>query len=236
MNPPVKKGGNTPIRLRKDGDGGDTAPIRLRKDGDGGDTAPIRLGAAEEVVSSPRDEVGNSVPRTNRIKCQCSQCLQKRQAIQPMPLYPLLNLLGGLGGVVEPSPISLIRVPVYHFGNNWHNEKPLGLVVDNYLMRKSDPKNVKSIVNPRYLKPDTLPSSVHDFSNLVAIGEIIDISSLRINHYFTKSTSEFRLRNKLRQSKAENGEIFNTKNTNRFNATIPESYNQVFDNTILLWV
>jgi hypothetical protein len=91
------------------------------------------------------------------------------------------------------------------YGTNGHEEPPEGLVIENYLLRGTDshPDNrwVKAIVDPRKTIP--VVSGPHSFRHYgVAVGEdhqpapgakrappTADV--LRINHYYTRSESEY---------------------------------------------
>jgi hypothetical protein len=96
------------------------------------------------------------------------------------------------------------------YGTSGHEEKPAGLVIENYVRRTDDPgfnRPIKSIADPKRIRNFCLahyfmyrdepgvavdenqrPISGPQFSRT----ESVSFARLRINHYFTKSEAEFR--------------------------------------------
>ncbi len=90
------------------------------------------------------------------------------------------------------------------YGSSNHEQKPDGLVIENYKYRKKQPSGVKSIVNPRLIvSPRIHVSHVAGFiidGNGKKLGRINQtdnppaIDKIRVNHYVTKSREEFEKR------------------------------------------
>lgn len=111
------------------------------------------------------------------------------------------------------------------FGSNGHINRPDGLVISNYTRRGEDTfsHNFKSIVNPRkvamYFNPHyaIYKHKYYGFNTSLKRIDIcpmkditeMDLSLLRINHYFTKSKEEFI--KKRNRGMADNGNIRSLK-------------------------
>jgi hypothetical protein len=118
---------------------------------------------------------------------------------------PLPEVLRGFD--THPGVVANWRI----FGTSGWEEPPEGLVIENYLMRAPDEYNghrvVKSIVNPRSVAG---PAGTHHFRLLGdAVGEdgrplMTGVTEeptaelLRINHYFTRSQTEFERKGRIR--------------------------------------
>lgn len=100
-----------------------------------------------------------------------------------------------------------IGISWLNFGSNFHKKKPNGLVIENYLRRapKSFMLNIKSIVNPRLVvnfSSPHYPNYKYGGYNVNEKGKKIFSSFdynkstdiVCINHYFTKSEEECRLK------------------------------------------
>lgn len=96
------------------------------------------------------------------------------------------------------------------FGTSGHQERPPGLVIENYLQRTDDPTrntNFKSIVNPMRTDRCTSPHRFF-YTDGVAVDEngrpvddrkteSVSFSLLRVNHYVTRSEAEKRAKEEL---------------------------------------
>ena len=95
-----------------------------------------------------------------------------------------------------------ILLPWYHFGSSGHDEKPSGLVIENYVHRSTDAHpQTKSIVRPEAVTfvgvhhCETRYGRSFDGDRQPALERWIQPTPLggepRIHHYFTKSRAEF---------------------------------------------
>ncbi|MBQ8293802.1 MAG: glycosyltransferase family 92 protein [Alphaproteobacteria bacterium] len=102
--------------------------------------------------------------------------------IVPMKMGTIVEYLDSL-----PLSVAQVIISWFMFGSNGHNEKPDGLVVENYTRRANRPHyHYKSIVNPRLVRSlhvhrhDAVKRTVH-----------LNVRDMRINHYFCKSWAEY---------------------------------------------
>ena len=95
------------------------------------------------------------------------------------------------------------------YGNSGHATRPQGLQIENYIYRSdaawNSNRHIKSIVNPRLVKS---PRNPHCFRYVQGYGAVNEnkepvdgsmtktnsIQKARINHYFTRSTEESRIK------------------------------------------
>jgi len=97
---------------------------------------------------------------------------------------------------------------IYGYSDHW--EKPEGLVIENYTKSAGVNDYVKSIVNPRTVISFSHPHFAIHFFGIMCVNEngiptgytknvtekatFEDIQKIRINHYRTKSYSEYKER------------------------------------------
>lgn len=92
-----------------------------------------------------------------------------------------------------------LQVNWFKFGTSWHKTKPEGLVIDNYTLReKEHDGHFKSIVNHKYGFRFDNPHKC------IVNGETITPEELIINHYWTKSEEECKI--KFDRGRADTGE------------------------------
>lgn len=123
------------------------------------------------------------------------------------------------------------------YGSGKHENKPTGLVIENYKYRANDNfninKHIKLIANPRKIKKFKTPHFAllkNNFNIINTENEIVNdslskkisINKIRINHYFTKSKEEFLL--KIDKGKAD------TKGKRTFADFIYHDKNDFYDN------
>ena len=94
-----------------------------------------------------------------------------------------------------------LRIPRFEFGPNGHKDKPLGLVIENYTRVSRREFNLKYAWKSAVQPNNVTSIGVHE---ALVSGETLTFQptdsrplELRINHYFSKSESEFE--NKLRR-------------------------------------
>jgi hypothetical protein len=149
----------------------------------------------------------------------------------------------------ESSPGVVVNWAV--FGSSGHDEKPEGLVIESYLRRSANERlnsHVKSIVDPARVKEPGQNPHFFVYSEGCAVDEngrpmdeppfsfspSLSFERLRINHYYTRSKSEFR--RKLVRPKAHDFKVqLPVAEESRLDAAL-ESLNEVPDETILRYV
>lgn len=144
-----------------------------------------------------------------------------------------------LEGYFNDTTLGQLIVPRYNFGNYWHVTPPIFPgVLENYLTRDQQHDYPKAIIKSSWLERGCLPKSVHQFDNCLRKGaKTLDGRKiplpLRINHYMTKSSSEFSDRNMLWHRK-QSEKQFSAPDSRRFKSEIvPEAFNKIYDATIL---
>jgi hypothetical protein len=95
-----------------------------------------------------------------------------------------------------------LKIPRFEFGPNGHKEKPPGLVIESYTRVSKREFNLqyawKSVVQPNKVMGIGVHGAiVHGETLSLQQGKEADLLQLRINHYFSKSESEFE--NKLQR-------------------------------------
>ena len=94
-----------------------------------------------------------------------------------------------------------LRIPRFEFGPNGHKEKPSGLVIENYTRVSKREFNLqyawKSAVQPNKVIGIGVHGAIVHGETLSLQPQETDLLQLRINHYFSKSESEFE--NKLQR-------------------------------------
>ena len=127
------------------------------------------------------------------------------------------------------------------YGTSGHEDKPDGLVIESYVKRAYNAHSIKSIVDPREVTSNVDNPHVFYYRSGFAVDEnkvLIDqppfhftptrsCSLLRINHYVTKSESEFAV--KLARPRADVGEM-------RKHKQAPPNYSVVPDEAIVRYV
>ncbi|MEC4804816.1 MAG: glycosyltransferase family 92 protein [Jaaginema sp. PMC 1079.18] len=88
-----------------------------------------------------------------------------------------------------------ISVPRFNFSSQGHYHKPPGLVIESYNFREATASNHKDIANSLFLTDNKYCYSAHWWHyQPFKIGKILradPVTELRINHYYTKSYSEY---------------------------------------------
>ena len=94
-----------------------------------------------------------------------------------------------------------LKIPRFEFGPNGHKEKPSGLVIENYTRVSKREFNLqyawKSAVQPNKVTGIGVHEAIVHGDTFSLQPQETDLLELRINHYFSKSESEFE--NKLRR-------------------------------------
>ena len=135
-------------------------------------------------------------------------------------LYPLVG-----DDVVEPlrtfdhNRVRGIRVPRFNFGDNGHERRPAGLVIESYLRREATRSSQKEMANGGKLSGNYFRRDAHRWSySLRKRGTLVSpdhLDSLRINHYFTKSFEEFQIRQNDNRTRLHTREQFDDRNRRR---------------------
>lgn len=125
------------------------------------------------------------------------------------------------------------------YGSSNFEKRPYGLVTDNFLYRsKIDfSKNhfVKTICNPRKVFNFTISHAANYFPRFYAINEkqelvnwastdTVNISTIRLNHYYSKSKMEF-----LKKRDRGSGEVAQLRNISEFEE---HNKNDIFDDSL----
>jgi hypothetical protein len=145
--------------------------------------------------------------------------------------------------LVEFEHASAVWITVAPFGSSGNRSKPSGLVIENYTQRGDgvDPMFImKRIANPRRIVAAGVSPQAYSEGPLVNTdGEIVSklmgpplLSKLRINHYFTKSEEEARVKAyRLRPSDGKQHLALQT-HLDR----VLETFNRVPDTTIHMYL
>jgi hypothetical protein len=125
-----------------------------------------------------------------------------------VPIDDKLTLIDVLKNIVRQKPYAAgVTIPWLMYGSSHHKKRPQGLVIDNYLYRAPDSfmLNVKTVFNPRLANGYNNPHypiykygafSINENGHII-IGKYDNNKSckqIRINHYFTRSEEEFRVK------------------------------------------
>jgi len=135
-------------------------------------------------------------------------------------LYPLAG-----DDVIEPlrvfdrNRVRAIRLPRFNFGHSGHEHRPPGLVIENYLRRETTRSSQKEMGNGESLSGNRFRRGAHRWSySLHRPGRTVlpdHVETLRINHYFTKSFEEFRVRQNDNNLRHQTREQFDDRNRRR---------------------
>jgi len=132
-------------------------------------------------------------------------------------LYPLEgdDVIGPLRAF-DRSRLRGISMPRFNFGDDGHERRPPGLVIESYLRREATRSSQKDMGNGEKLSGNHFRRGAHRWSyGLHKWGRFVSpdqVETLRINHYFTKSFEEFQTRqndNDLRRQTREHFELRN---------------------------
>jgi hypothetical protein len=105
--------------------------------------------------------------------------------------------------LVEFEYASALWISRPEFGSSGHRTKPPGLLIENYTRRRDEPTmNMKRIVNPlKIVASGVQPSAYSDGPQVDTEHEPVarpigpaHLDKLRLNHYFTKSEEEARVK------------------------------------------
>ena len=128
------------------------------------------------------------------------------------------------------------------FGSSHYKNRPKGLVTDNYVYRSKidfeKNKHIKTICNPRKVfnfsithHPNYLPGFYavnEDFQRTDgSISDRVCVERIRINHYYSKSESEF-----LQKRKRGAGDVMNLRNLSEF---AEHDKNDIYDDSLLVY-
>ena len=89
----------------------------------------------------------------------------------------------------QSQKIAQFIIPWVIFGSNGHNDKPDGLVIENYTKRAKRSWLYKSIINPRMV----MNMGCHEH-NVAGSTQSLKMSDIRVHHYHCKSWAEYKLR------------------------------------------
>jgi hypothetical protein len=135
-------------------------------------------------------------------------------------LYPLEgdDVIGPLRAF-DPKRVRGIRVPRFNFGDNKHDRRPSGLVIENYVKREATRSSQKEMGNAECMSDNRFQRGSHGWSyklyKLRALVPPEQVETLRINHYFTKSFEEFQLRQNDHHTRRGTREQFEDRNGKR---------------------
>ena len=130
----------------------------------------------------------------------------------------------------DPARVRGLSVPRFNFGDCGHETRPRGLVIESYLKREAAWSSYKDIGSGRYLSRNLLNPCPHAWHYRWFSPPRLDrsaVAGLRINHYFSKSFEEFRLRQNTNRTRLQTREYFEFRN---------RASNEVADESILRFV
>jgi len=97
------------------------------------------------------------------------------------------------------------RVYRYNFGNNGHLEKPPGLITESYTRRESEYSDYKDAGNGDFLSNNRYHYNSHKWAHKFGkSGQVLtrpEDVNIHINHYYTKSYTEYRDRQNVMRSR-----------------------------------
>ncbi len=135
-------------------------------------------------------------------------------------LYPLAgdDVIGPIKAF-DRNRIRGIRMPRFNFGDNGHERRPPGFVIESYLHREATLSSQKEMANGERLSGNHVGRGPHIWSyRLHRRGTLVSpeqVETLRINHYFTKSFEEFQIRQNTTHSRHQTREQFEDRNRRR---------------------
>jgi len=157
------------------------------------------------------------------------------------------NLVERIGAIMAKNPRSGgVAVNWRMYGSSAHDEKPDGLVIENYLHRGSKEAKgsdcVKTIAIPRFIRVYThTHSPVYEtgFNNVTEDGKIligwsnpmVETKMIRLNHYFTKSKQEWIERRSRRRS-----DCADDNNLRTLEEFYEHDHNEIYDPIMLRYV
>jgi hypothetical protein len=109
-------------------------------------------------------------------------------------------------------------VPRFNFGDNGHERRPPGLVIESYLRREATRSSQKDMANGEKLSGNQCQGAHRWAYSLHKRGRFVSpdpVRTLRINHYFTKSFEEFEIRQNDTGQRRQTHEQFDQRNLRR---------------------
>jgi hypothetical protein len=156
-----------------------------------------------------------------------------------VPIDDKLTLVDVLKKIVRRKPYAAgVAIPWLMYGSSHHEKRPEGLVTANYLYRAEDSfeEKIKTVFNPRLVNGYNNPHypiykygafSINENGHII-VGKVDhnkSFNQVRINHYFTKSTEEYR-------AKAARGTA-DTSPLRRFENFVQVDKNDIYDGIML---
>lgn len=119
----------------------------------------------------------------------------------------------------DPGKVRGVTVPRVNFGDSGHESRPPGLVIESYLLREAGPSQHKEAGNPAFISRLHWMHGSHRWKYRWWNGGRTvprdEVTGLRINHYFSKSFEEFRLRQNTSKTRRQDREQFEARNRTR---------------------
>lgn len=110
-----------------------------------------------------------------------------------------------------------ISIPRFNFGYNFHEQRPSGLVIESYTRREENASDHKDMANCAFLSNNRFCHSAHSWHyRWYPGGRFLRENAsdgIRINHYYTKSFEEYRLRQNVSRGRGRSRSTFESRNT-----------------------
>jgi hypothetical protein len=115
----------------------------------------------------------------------------------------------------DPAEVRGLSIPRFNFGDCGHELRPPGLVIESYLRREAAWSSYKDAGSTRHISWNLMNPCPHAWHYRWWSPPRVDrsaVAGLRINHYFSKSFEEFRLRQNTNGTREPTREYFRFRN------------------------